>query len=291
MTSAQEIAHFYDLSESGDGYTGDCPCCGYRGFSLAEKDGRVLVYCHGGGCDQQEIIELLREADLWGAPSAEIHFDPLDIEPHESDREPDHQAQGSSDAALAMWRRASLAPRTVVETYLRARGYRGPTPQTLRYVTGKHPSDGTMHPIMVAAVIRPDRPAEIIGVQRTFLLPDGSAKAGLKPNKMSLGPIRGGGVPLAVLEAPKIAVSEGIETGLSFMQATGIPTWAALSAGGMKKLLLPPEVREVLIAADADEVGLDAAEKAASRWHAEGRKVRIIKPPQGLDFNDLARAP
>lgn len=75
------------------------------------------------------------------------------------------------------------------------------------------------------------------------------------------------------------------------MQATGIPTWAALSAGGMKKLLLPSDVREVLIAADADEVGLDAAEEAASCWHAEGRKVRIVKPPEGLDFNDLARAP
>ena len=90
---------------------------------------------------------------------------------------------------------------------------------------------------------------------------------------------------------PEIAVSEGIETGLSFMQATGIPTWATLSAGGIKKLLLPPDAREVLIAADADEVGLKAAEAAAARWHAEGREVRMVKPPEGVDFNDLARAP
>ena len=87
----------------------------------------------------------------------------------------------------------------------------------------------------------------------------------------------------------KIAVSEGIETGLSFMQATGLPTWAALSAGGITNLVLPDAVRKVLIAADADEVGLEAAESAASRWHAEGRTVRIVKPPAGLDFNDLAR--
>jgi len=74
------------------------------------------------------------------------------------------------------------------------------------------------------------------------------------------------------------------------MQATGIPTWAALSAGGIKKLLLRPNAREVLIAADADPAGISAARIAAQRWHAEGRKVRIVKPPERLDFNDLARA-
>jgi hypothetical protein len=143
---------------------------------------------------------------------------------------------------------------------------------------------------MVAAVIRPDQPPGIIGVHRTFLLPDGSGKAGFEPNKMSLGPIGGGGVPLAAPGA-KIAVSEGIETGLSFQQATGIPTWAALSAGGIKRLVLPPDAQEVLIAADADKVGLVAAHKAASRWHVEGRRVRIVKPPEGLDFNELAETP
>jgi putative DNA primase/helicase len=75
------------------------------------------------------------------------------------------------------------------------------------------------------------------------------------------------------------------------MQATSIPTWAALSAAGMQALVLPREVREVVIAADPDPVGIKAARLAAHRWHTEGRAVRIIKPPQGFDFNDLARAP
>jgi len=74
------------------------------------------------------------------------------------------------------------------------------------------------------------------------------------------------------------------------MQATSIPTWAALSAGGLQALVLPPEVREVLIAADPDLVGLKAARIAARRWHGEGRIVRIVEPPEGTDFNDLARA-
>jgi len=44
------------------------------------------------------------------------------------------------------------------------------------------------------------------------------------------------------LAAPsnEIAVAEGIETALSVQLATGIPTWAALSAGGLRRLILLP---------------------------------------------------
>jgi hypothetical protein len=230
MATATEIAAFYDLTESGGSFTGDCPCCGYRGFSLTEQDGRVLFYCHAGGCEQQEIIEVFREADLWGA-SPQSLFESLDEAPQKRGRKPKQSDDTSRKNAFRMWQRSQPAEGTVVETYLRARGYRDPIPIGLRYVTGVHPSDGAFHPVMVGTVIRTDQPATFIGVHRTFLLPDGSGKAALEPAKMSLGPIGGGGVPPAA-PAAKIAVSEGIETGLSFMQATGIPTWAALSAGG-----------------------------------------------------------
>jgi len=49
-------------------------------------------------------------------------------------------------------------------------------------------------------------------------------------------------------------------------------------------------VREVLIAADPDPVGLEAARVAARRWHGEGRIVRIVQPPEGTDFNYIGRA-
>jgi putative DNA primase/helicase len=287
MTTAAGIAERYALTPSGDSFTGKCPSCGYRGFSVTQRDGRPLFYCHGGGCSPGEIISALREADLWGDLSPDGH---LELQGKHRTR-PDKPASRSDHcgAAMAIWQRSWPAEGTIVETYLRARGYCDAIPPTLRYVTGKHPSDGEMHPIMVAAASRAGSPAQIVGVHRTFLLADGSGKAALDPNKMSLGNIRGAAVRLA-MPASKVAVSEGIETGLSFMQATGIPTWAALSAGGLQALRLPPEVREVVIASDADRVGRDAAHVAARRWHDEGRIVRIVEPPENMDFNDLARA-
>ena len=243
MTTAEDIANYYELTPSGESFTGYCPCCGYRGFSLTEKkDGQVLFYCHGGGCAQVQIIDVLRQAGLWGTSSAGDVFEFLEDDVPKSDPQLEHESPEDSTSAMAMWQRSQPAAGTVVESYLRARGYRGAIPVSLRYATGKHRSDGAMHPVMVAAVIRSDRPPGIIGVHRTFLSAEGTGKATLEPNKMSLGPVRGGAVPLAV-PSTDIAVSEGIETGLSFMQAIAIPTWAALSAGGMKRLLLPLEAR------------------------------------------------
>jgi putative DNA primase/helicase len=128
-----------------------------------------------------------------------------------------------------------------------------------------------------------------VAVHRTFLAIDGSCKASLDPVRTSHGPVKGGAVHLASA-GPILAVSEGIESGLSYMQATEKPTWVALSARGIRALVLPKNVQEVVIAADPDPVGIMAAHAAARRWISEGRRVSIARPPLNRDFNDLARA-
>jgi phage/plasmid primase-like uncharacterized protein len=281
MTTAAQIAEQLGLTESGNGFTGFCPSCGYeKGFSVVDKNGRTLFRCHAGGCNQQEIIQALREYGLWGneAPRP-VEFSQRPVPSPKAD---------STEAAIGIWERAQPAHGTVVETYLRARGYLGTIPTSLRYVRGKHPSDEGFHPTMLAAALSLGEQPKLVGVHRTFLREDGTGKAALSPDKMSLGKLQGAGVPISA-PSSKVAVSEGIETGLSVQQATGIPTIAALSAAGMQTLILPARVQEVFIAADPDDVGMKAAHSAARRWHADGRVVRIVKPPEGVDFNDLAR--
>jgi phage/plasmid primase-like uncharacterized protein len=130
---------------------------------------------------------------------------------------------------------------------------------------------------------------ELIGVHRTFL--DGSRKAGIDPQKAMLGRAMGGAVRLAAAR-PTLAVAEGIESALSVFQSSGIPTWAALSAGGIEALVLPHVVEAVIIYADHDHHGRGtrAAREAGKRWASEGRRVRLIMPKRpGSDFNDLLR--
>jgi phage/plasmid primase-like uncharacterized protein len=161
------------------------------------------------------------------------------------------------------------------------------TPRSLRYAPSLRHASGICCPAMVARV--ENLAGELIGVHRTYLRPDGSAKADIDPVKAMLGSARGGAVRLASA-ADTLLIGEGIETCLAAMQATAMPAWAALSTSGMVALMLPPIVRAVVLLADNDSNGAGerAARTAAARWLSEGRRVRIAMPPKpGTDFNDV----
>ena len=165
------------------------------------------------------------------------------------------------------------------------------SPDAVRFHAGLKHRTGSNWPAMVALVTR-GVDGEPIGIHRTFLARDGNAKAPVEPAKMMLGPCRGGAVRLADPDK-MLMVGEGIETCLAAMQASGVPAWAALSTSGLRCLELPREVRDVIVLADGDEAGEGAARDCALRWKRQGRRVRIARPPRGMDFNDmlLGRAP
>jgi len=190
-----------------------------------------------------------------------------------------------TELALRTWKTTKPPEGTLVETYLRSRGISVALPPTIHFHPRlKHPS-GSLWPGLVALVTRgtDDLP---LAIHRTFLSLEGTDKASVEPQKMMLGPCRGGAVRLAPLRE-FLMVGEGIETCLAAMQATGTPAWAALSASGLRTLELPAEIREVVVLADGDEPGEAAAVEVGRRWKREGRAVRIARPPSGMDFNDV----
>jgi hypothetical protein len=90
--------------------------------------------------------------------------------------------------------------------------------------------------------------------------------------------------------AQRLALCEGIETGLSIREACpDLAVWCALSAGNLDRLMLPPLVDEVVLVADGDPVGLAAAHRAAQRYSARGRRIRLVELPSEMDANDLLR--
>ena len=202
--------------------------------------------------------------------------------------EPNADALKRTEAALAIWQASRAVEGTSVATYLRSRGLYLPASPALRFHAGlKHPSGG-IWPAMVALVTH-GATGSAIAVHRTFLARDGGGKAPVDPAKMMLGPCRSGAVCLGEPRAV-LMVGEGIETCLAAMQATGNAAWAALSTSGLRSLDLPRDVRDVIVLADGDEPGEAAAQDCARRWHREGRRVRIARPPIGMDFNDLLKA-
>ena len=269
VRAAADIAHALGGQKTGGEWVARCRAHDDRtpSLSIGEKDGKVLVHCHTG-CKQAEVIAALEKQGLWSKQAETLDAD----------------AVKRTEYALELWRQSRPTAGTVVETYLASRGLRLPAGDALRFHSSlKHPS-GSRWPAMVALVTRRD--GEPAGIYRTFVLQDGSGKAPVTPAKMMLGTCAGGAVRLAEA-AETLAVGEGIESTLSAMQATGAPSWAALSTSGLRALALPDAVREVVILADGDAAGESAARVAARRWHREGRRVRIARPPRGNDFNDM----
>jgi hypothetical protein len=284
--TAEAIAKALGGRKAGTAWMARCPAHDDRAPSLSiadARDGKVLVRCHAG-CDQQDVIAALRARGVWDADERR---------PIRFSRKPDRMPPPKTDtdstrrmgAALALWRASHPAEGTPVETYLRSRGLTIPIPPSISFHNGlKHPSGG-IWPAMVALVTH-GADGSPIGIHRTFLAADGSAKAPVQPPKMMLGPCRGGAVRLANPQ-DVLMVGEGIETCLAAMQASGRPAWSALSTSGLRALDLPHEVRDVIVLADGDDPGEAAAQDCAFRWTREGRRVRIARPPQGMDFNDL----
>lgn len=182
-----------------------------------------------------------------------------------------------------------------VARYLTGRGLMVPEAADLLFHPDlTHWETKTGYPAMLGQVR--DRDGAVIGLHRSYLaIEDESvSKAPLDKAKKMLGRVAGGAVRLAALgDGDRLALSEGIETGLAVMTACpDLPVWATLSTSGLEQVDLPPGVRRVLILADNDTsgAGLRAAEAAARRLRAQGRDVAVVLPPdEGEDFNDLLR--
>jgi putative DNA primase/helicase len=288
---AETIAKALGGRKAGGAWMARCPAHDDREPSLSIRsagDGKVLVRCHAG-CDQERVIAVLRSRGLWEENGHRRLTCPAP--PVAANSRPDRDDGKRTEAALAIWQSAVPADGTPVATYLASRGLHVRPSAILRFHGGlKHPSGG-IWPAMVALVTRgaDDMP---LAIHRTFVARDGGGKAPVDPQNMMLGPCRGGAVRLTPV-ADVLMVGEGIETCFAAMQATGRPAWAALSTSGLRTLDLPAEVREVILLADGDDPGEVAARDCAWRWKRQGRHVRIARPPQGMDFNDLlmGRAP
>jgi putative DNA primase/helicase len=289
--SAENIGRALGGRKVGCGWVARCPAHDDRTPSLSIRDAndkKVLVRCHAG-CDQERVIAALRLRGLWAdngprPRSRAAHRVPIE-------RKPDEDEARRSEVALGIWQSAKLAQGTPIAAYLVSRGIDLPSPDALRFHPGlKHPTGG-IWPAMVA-LVTDGADGTPLAIHRTFLTADGVGKAPIEPQKMMLGPCRGGAVRLAH-PGDVLMIGEGIETSLAAMQASGHAAWAALSTSGLRALNLPNDVRDVIVLADGDDPGDAAARECALRWKSQGRRARIARPPWGMDFNDLLlrRAP
>ena len=248
-------------------------------FATGDTGGDVVaLVAHLTDCRQAEAASFLTGLSDW-RPG-----------PHKIERrkvEEMAERHRRIDLARRCWSEAEPISETLGESYLRARRITCDLPPTLRFHANCwHSPTAQKLPAMVAAV----GPGQTItGIHRTYLAEPGTKAFG-NDSKLMLGRCAGGAVRLSGGDGP-LVVAEGIETALSIL--SGLPdasprVWAALSTSGMAGLVLPRDPGELVIAPDGEDAGRKAADKLADRACAAGWRVRIMKCPDGADWNDIA---
>ena len=131
-------------------------------------------------------------------------------------------------------------------------------------------------------------------LHRTWLTPDGRKAPTPGPVKKlasAAGPIMGGCIRLvdpAEWTGDLLGVAEGIETALAARCASGVPTAAAYSAGGLAAWQWPRGLRRLVIFTDADEAGAKAAAELRQRAMRSGLSVNVLTPSTaGSDWCDV----
>jgi hypothetical protein len=196
---------------------------------------------------------------------------------------PEDREQQQRDKAAWLWARRQPIKGTPAERYLReTRGYSGPLPGTVGFLSPNKPKQ---HPAMIAAygnVPVTDSglvtgPGSVAAVHLTLLRPDGSGKAEVEPNKITVGSPRNRPIVLALInDLLGLGITEGIEDALSVHQSTGLGTWAAGCAPYMPALTdaVPLYIETVTIFAH-DDNGKRPALELAERLEARGIETRL----------------
>jgi hypothetical protein len=208
--------------------------------------------------------------------------EPVTARVHTSGPDLERQAVGQS-----LWVRSRAGKGSPAETYLASRGiYPAPWPETIRYLPANPPNH--RHPTLIAAYGIPNevapgilaiRPAEVVGVQLTYLRNDSRGKAPIQVQKRSIG--RGHTAPIVLAPLNDnlgLLIAEGIEDALSLHIETGLGAWAAGGAGRMPALadLVPECVDNVTIAADHNDAGRAGSRGLYERLRERGIRAEVI---------------
>jgi len=275
-----------------------------RGLDRSGGDGFELVM-HWLGCDLRTALAAVSDA-LGGGCNPPKTKALLTARPSEK---LGRKKADDGEALRRLWGAASpLQADDPACRYLIGRGLRiPPTAPALRchpelpywHIVHNHPCRLGSAPALLAAVQGKDGIS--VALHRTYLAVDGKKAVFFDPDSGEQLPVKklktrgekvmpGAAVRLFAPVDGRLALAEGIETGLAVHQATGIPVWACVSAAGLASVVLPPDIREVFITADNDEsnTGQRAAETLAKRLRQDGRHVEILFPSvPGRDWLDV----
>ena len=277
----------------------------FHRFATSERRGDDAGWCklfddlRGGmfGCYRRGISETWCAADRTALTREQRAELARQVSAATAEREAQQRSQWTENAQRIekLWAQCVSPTRgDPVAQYLRRRGLADtwPLPEVLRlhralpYWNGAEKL-GTF-PAMVAPLVTPE--GHIVSLHRTYLTTDGNKADVPTPKKLTgaAGPLTGACIPLQKPMQGRIGIAEGIETALAAWAGSGVPTVAAYCANALAGYLWPAGVRRLVIFADADKAGREAAQALQSRARAGGLRYDVLcRPTEGNDWADV----
>jgi len=266
---------------------GPCPICnsGTDRWRWDDKDGRGSWFCSKDGAG--DGFSLLMKINGWSFAQAAKEVERVvGLAPVTPNRREftDEQKQHAL-------RRVYTESRPVVQgdavwTYLNHRTGITEMPAAIRFHPGLRYDASRSFPAMLGLVTMPDGKASTM--HRTWLDGNGGKAPVEEPKKVMAGSIKTGAIRLSPV-AECLGIAEGIETALRAYVRFEVPTWAAISAGGMRDWIAPEGVKHVIIFGDNDAnfTGQSAAFDLAHRLSMGGITTEVFIPQQvGTDWAD-----
>lgn len=268
---------------------GPCPACGGKDrFRFDDKEGNGTFYCSNCGAgDGFTLIMNVTGCDFVTAKKRVLEVLPGIAQQTRREVSEEQRTKQRVARIREIWKSShKTQPGDAVHRYLANRML--DTPSMLRCGKVWYDKDHTFDAMVAPIAIGEEK--NIIGLHVTFIK-DGR-KITLNPAKKTFRSERGleGGAIRLCDHNGSLGIAEGIETALAAQKIHGVPTWAAMTANGMRAFRIPNDIIELCIFADQDAsfTGLQAAYALAFRAKKQGVDVHVYAPEKmDTDWNDV----
>lgn len=277
----------------------------FHRFATSDRRGDDAGWCklfddmRGGvfGCYRQGISETWSAADrssMTREQRAELARQVLAATAERETQQRQQWAENAQRIARVWAQCVPLVPGDPCTLYLKGRGFGGvwPLPAALRLHRALPYWHGAERlgefPAMVAPLVSAD--GRTVALHRTYLTRDGRKAEVPSVKKLTgaAGPLAGACIPLHQPARGCIGIAEGIETALAAWCASAVPTVAAYCAGNLAAWKWPAGVKRLVIFADADRAGREAADDLHQRATAARLQCEVVSPTtDGADWADV----
>lgn len=253
-----------------------CPAHNDPSPSLSITPGRsaVLFHCFAG-CTQAAIMDALSSQGGY-------------VRPTERDTAPPER-RDLTPLARELWSKALPLPGTPAQLYLENRRIGHSTigrydPAAVTYEGGKR----LRLPALLLPIIER---RQLAALARVFVDGNGNKHPRLVDPKRTLGDPRAGAIPIGQIEGDHLNLAEGFEDAESVIAKFGLPgCWSVSGIEFYARVHIPDHIRTLTIYSQHGKAARAGIEKAEPHLTAKGRRIEVILPPPGGDWNDAWRA-